>query len=91
MNKTELITTIAAKVEINKKDVANTLEATLEAITEELASKGTISLIGFGTFTTSQRAAREGINPSTGEKIQIPATTVPKFKAGKKLKDSVKK
>ena len=75
-----------------KKDVEMTLDAILEQITKTLMSGGDVALTGFGTFSVSERAARTGVNPQNPtEKIQIPATTVPKFKAGKSLKDAVKK
>jgi len=90
MKKSELIANVAERAKLTKKDATVVLEATLEAITEALAKGDSISLIGFGTFATSKRAAREGINPSTKERIQIPESTVVKFKAGKKLKEAVK-
>ena len=90
MNKSEFIDQVANKAELSKKDAGLALEAILETITETLAKKENVAFIGFGTFTTSPRASREGINPSTGEKIQIPATTLAKFKVGAKLKAAVK-
>ena len=90
MNKADFITLSAQKAKLSKKDMSTALEAILETITEVLAKGDNISFIGFGAFNTSKRAAREGINPSTKEKIQIPETTVVKFKVGAKLKEAVK-
>ena len=90
MNKTEFIESIATKTGLTKKDSQSALEATLETITEALSKGDSVSFIGFGTFTTGKRAARAGINPSTGAKIQIAESTVAKFKAGSKLKEAVK-
>ena len=85
MNKTELVAAIADKAEISKKDSEKALKAFVDVVTEELK----IQLVGFGTFETSERAAREGRNPSTGETMKIEACKAPKFKAGKALKDAV--
>jgi DNA-binding protein HU-beta len=90
MNKSELIEAISEKTGLTKKDTALALEAFTETITETLSKKDTVALIGFGTFSTSERAARDGVNPSTGEKIRIQASTVAKFKVGAKLKAAVK-
>ena len=90
MNKTELIEAIASKTGLTKKDAGSALDATIETITEALSKSDSVALIGFGTFTTSKRAARSGVNPSTGEKIQIAESTVAKFKVGAKLKEAVK-
>jgi len=90
MNKAELIEAIASKSGLTKKDAGAALDAFTATVTETLAKKETVALIGFGTFATSERAAREGVNPSTGAKIQIQATTVAKFKVGAKLKAAVK-
>ncbi len=90
MNKAELIAQVADKAGLTKKDTGVVVESILETITEALASGDTVSFIGFGTFSTSKRAAREGINPSTGKKIQIAESTVAKFKVGAKLKEAVK-
>lgn len=87
MNKTELIDAIATNAEISKAAAGRALDALTETITSELASGGTVALTGFGTFSTSARAARTGRNPQTGEEIQIAAATLPKFKPGKNLKD----
>ena len=91
MNKTELIEAIAKSANLSKKDATNALNAFTEAVTKELKKKGKIQLVGFGTFETTKRAARTGKNPQTGPALKIPAATVPKFKAGKALKDAVNK
>jgi DNA-binding protein HU-beta len=90
MNKAELIETMSIKCGLTKKDTGAALEAFMETVTETLSKKDSVALIGFGTFSTSERAAREGVNPSTGAKLQIAATTVAKFKVGAKLKNSIK-
>ena len=89
MNKTELIEKIAAGAELSKADAKKALDATVEAIKEELANGGKVQLVGFGTFAVSERPAREGINPATKEKIQIAAKKVAKFKAGAELADAL--
>ncbi len=91
MNKQAVVSALSDKTGMSKKDAEMALTALLDIITDELQSGGTVAFTGFGTFSTSKRAARQGVNPATGEKIQIAATTVPKFKAGKGLKDAVKK
>ncbi|QIW16395.1 DNA-binding protein [Pasteurellaceae bacterium RH1A] len=90
MNKTELIDAIAASAELNKKQAKAALEATLEAISGSLKKGDAVQLIGFGTFKVNHRKARTGRNPKTKEEIQIPASNVPAFVAGKALKDLVK-
>lgn len=90
MNKTEFIEAVASKTGLTKKDAGSALDATLETITEALSKGDSVAFIGFGTFSTSKRAARSGVNPSTGEKIQIAESTVAKFKVGAKLKEAVK-
>ncbi len=90
MNKAELIEAMASKSGLTKKDAGAALDAFTSTVTETLSKKDTVALIGFGTFSTSERAAREGRNPSTGATMQIAASTVAKFKVGAKLKDSVK-
>ena len=85
-----MIAYIAEKAGMTKKQATLVLNATLEGITETLKAGDKISFLGFGTFAVSKRQARTGINPQTKEKIQIPATKVPVFRAGSKLKDSVK-
>lgn len=88
MNKSELIASIATGADISKADAERALNATISTITSELANGGDIALVGFGTFKVSERAARSGRNPQTGETIQIAAAKVPSFKAGKALKDA---
>lgn len=89
MNKTELVAAIAEKTELSKKDSEKALKAFIDVVTEELQKGEKIQLVGFGTFEVADRAAREGRNPLTGEKMQIEASKAPKFKAGKALKDVV--
>lgn len=89
MNKTELITALAEKAEVTKKDAGEVLNAFLEVVGEELAKGGDISLPGFGTFTVRERAARTGRNPQTGAEMQIKASKAPAFKPGKTLKAAV--
>jgi len=91
MNKSELVAAIAAKAEVSKKDAEKVLAAFTATVTDELKKGEKIALIGFGTFETRKRAAREGKNPQTGAAIKIAATTVPAFKAGKALKDAIAK
>ncbi|ERG66116.1 MULTISPECIES: HU family DNA-binding protein [Exiguobacterium] len=90
MNKTELIQAVAEKANVSKKEATQVVEATFESITEALQNGDKIQLIGFGTFEVRERAARKGRNPRTKEDIEIPASKVPAFKAGKALKDAVK-
>ncbi|WP_214826622.1 HU family DNA-binding protein [Exiguobacterium algae] len=90
MNKTELIQAVTEKAEVSKKEATKIVEATFESITEALQNGEKIQLIGFGTFEVRERAARKGRNPRTKEDIEIPASKVPAFKAGKALKDAVK-
>ena len=89
MNKTELVDAIAKETGLSKKDSEKAVKAFTEAVSKELKKKGKVQLVGFGTFETAKRAARTGQNPQTGAAIKIPAATVPKFKAGKALKDAV--
>ena len=89
MNKVELIAALAEKAEVSKKDAAAVLEAFTATITEELAKKEKVTLVGFGTFETRERAARTGRNPQTGKEMKIAASVAPAFKAGKALKDAV--
>ena len=91
MTKAELISAIAEKTELSKKDSEKALNAVVNVITDTLAKGDKIQLVGFGTFETRDRKAREGINPQTKKKIKIPATKVPAFKAGRALKDAVAK
>lgn len=90
MNKTELVEAVAKSAELSKADANKAVDAVLDAVTDTLAKGDKVTLIGFGTFETRERAARTGRNPRTGEEIEIKATKIPAFKAGKKLKDSVK-
>ena len=90
MNKTELIEKIAVGAELSKADAKKALEATIEAIKNALVEGDKIQLIGFGTFSVSERPAREGINPATKEKITIAAKKVAKFKAGAEIADAIK-
>ena len=89
MNKTELITAVAELSDLSKADATSATEAVFDAITKALKDGDTIQMIGFGSFSVSDRAAREGRNPSTGEIIQIAASKQAKFKAGKALKEAV--
>ncbi len=89
MNKHELISAIAQNAEISKKDAGNALAATINAISKALAEGDKIQIVGFGTFEIRERAARTGKNPRTGETIEIAASKVPAFKAGKALKEIV--
>ena len=90
MNKQELIGAIASDSGLSKVQAENALNAVTSNITRALTRRDKVTLVGFGTFSTSDRAARTGRNPRTGATIQIPATTVPKFKAGKELKTAIK-
>ena len=87
MNKTELVAAMAEQAGISKKDAEKAIKAFTDAVAEELKQGGKVQLVGFGTFEVSQREAREGRNPRTGETMKIAATKMPKFKAGKALKD----
>ena len=89
MNRVELVDAIAKESGLSKADSEKALKAFTNTVAKELKKKGKVQLVGFGTFETSKRAARKGKNPKTGEAIKIPAATVPKFKAGKALKDAV--
>ena len=89
MNKTELIAAVAEKAELSKKDAEKAVKAFTDAVSEELVKGGKVQLVGFGTFEVSERAAREGRNPRSGETMTIAASKMPKFKAGKALKDLV--
>lgn len=91
MKKTELITAIAEKSGLTKKDAEAALTATLDTIVETVAAGDKIQITGFGTFEQRQRNARMGCDPRTGNKIEIPASKVPAFKAGSALKDAVAK
>lgn len=89
MNKTELVSAMAEKAGLSKKDAEAALKAFTDVIAEELKKGEKIQLVGFGTFEVSERAARTGRNPQTGAEMKIPASKSPKFKAGKALKDLV--
>lgn len=91
MNKTEFIDAVAAKAGLSKKDAKGAVDAVLETITEALVKRDSVSFIGFGTFTVAQRAARTAKVPGTTKTVQVPATTVAKFKVGKALKEAVAK
>ena len=90
MNKADLVSMIAAKSNLTKKDSESALNAFIESVQTSLKKGEKIQLVGFGTFEVRNRAARSGINPRTKESIKIPATKAPVFKAGKALKDSCK-
>ena len=87
MNKTELVAAMAEQAQISKKDAEAALKAFTDVVANELKANGKVQLVGFGTFEVSERAAREGRNPQTGETMTIAASKAPKFKAGKALKD----
>lgn len=89
LNKAELVEHVAGSVDLSKADATRAVDAVIEGITTTLKNRDQVSLVGFGTFLTKERAAREGRNPQTGETIQIAAATVPAFKPGKGLKDIV--
>ena len=89
MNKTELISDVASKANMTKKDVEKVMSALFSSIEEALKNQEKVQLVGFGTFEVRDRKARTGRNPQTGEEIKIPASRVPAFKAGKTLKDAV--
>ena len=89
MTKQEFVDAVAEKAGLTKRDAGDAVDAVLDVITASLAKGETITFTGFGKFTTSHRAARQGVNPRTGEKVQIAAATVPKFSAGSQLKKAV--
>ena len=89
MNKAELVEAIAKATEQTKADTERTLDALIETITKNIKKDDGVKLVGFGTFTVSDRKARIGRNPQTGEEIKIPARTVPVFRPGKELKNSI--
>ena len=89
MTKAELISAVAEKSELTKKDSEKAVAAVIESITEALAKGDKVSLVGFGTFEVKNRSARNGINPRTKESMPIPASKLPAFKAGKALKEAV--
>ena len=89
MNKTELVAAMAKETNLSKKDVEAVLKSFIDVVSEELKKGEKVQLVGFGTFEVSERAAREGRNPQTGETMKIEASKAPKFKAVKALKDMV--
>ena len=89
MNKKDLVAKLAEDAGTTKKDAEAVLNSFMDTVGEVLANGDKISLVGFGTFETSERSARKGRNPQTGKEIDIPAKTLPKFKAGKSLKDKI--
>ncbi|MEQ8333172.1 HU family DNA-binding protein [Nisaea sp.] len=89
MNKNELVAAVAGSADMTKADAASAVDAVLESVTTALKSGDEVRLVGFGTFSVASRAASEGRNPRTGEKIKIAASKQPKFKAGKGLKDAL--
>ena len=91
MNKADLVAAVAEKTGISKKDSEKAVNAAFDAITAALVAGDKVQLVGFGAFETKERSARVGRNPKTKEEIQIPASRVPAFKAGKALKDAIAK
>ena len=91
MNKTDLVEVVALKTEMSKKDSEKAVKAVFDAIAEALAAGDKVQLVGFGTYSVKERAAREGRNPKTGEKMTIAASKTPAFTAGKALKDAINK
>ena len=91
MNKAELINAVAMKADVSKKDAEAVLSAALDTITAAMAEGEKVQLVGFGSFEVKKRAAHQGRNPKTKESIEMPASVVPVFKAGKALKDAVSK
>lgn len=89
MNKNDLVAAVASRTGLSKTDAAKAVDGFIDAITAALKKGAEVRLVGFGTFSVSRRAATTGRNPRTGERIQIPASNQPKFKAGKALKASV--
>ncbi len=89
MNKSEFVDAVASKADLSKAEAAKAVDAVLESITGALSDGEQITLVGFGTFLVRHREARQGRNPRTGDPIQIAASNIPSFKAGKSLKDAV--
>lgn len=89
MNKNELVSAVAAATGLSKTDAAKAVDGVFDSITDALKKGDEVRLVGFGTFNVAERAQSEGRNPRTGEKIEIPASKQPKFRAGKGLKDAV--
>lgn len=90
MTKKDLVNHVAARADLTKKDSAKAVDAILEGISKTLKKGGKVSLVGFGTFSVKQRAARVGVDPQTKQKRRYPAKKVPHFKAGKNLKEAVR-
>ena len=91
MNKAELIAAVAEQADLSKKDAEKAVNAAVEAITAALVEGDKVQIVGFGAFDVKERAARVGRNPQTKQEIEIPASKIPQFKAGKALKDAVSK
>ncbi len=91
MNKTELVNAVAQKAEISKKDADKAVAAVVDSVIEALKNGEKVQLVGFGTFEVRERSARTGLNPRTKEKIEIAASKLPVFKAGKPFKDAIAK
>jgi|TARA_Y100000031_G_scaffold133254_1_gene154957 DNA-binding protein HU-beta len=89
LNKNDLVAQVASSTGLSKTDSANAVDGIIDAITRSLSGGQEVRLVGFGTFSVARRAATQGRNPRTGERIQIPASNQPKFKAGKGLKAAV--
>ncbi len=89
MNKSEFVDAVADKADVQKSDALKIVDSMTEVISNALKSKDQVTLVGFGTFLVSERAARKGRNPRTGEEIDIAASNVPRFKPGKALKDAI--
>jgi DNA-binding protein HU-beta len=90
MTKSDIVTALAEKAGVSKKDAEAVLNAFTDVVTDSLSKGEDVTITGFGTYSVTERQARTGVNPRTLEKIEIAATKTPKFKAGKKLKDAVK-
>src|SRR5699024_10274362 len=90
MNKTDLVNAVAEKSELSKKDAAKAVDAVFESVMDSLSKGEKVQIIGFGNFEVRERSARKGRNPQTGEEIEIHASKIPAYKAGKALKDAVK-
>ncbi|OHA01087.1 MAG: DNA-binding protein HU [Candidatus Sungbacteria bacterium RIFCSPHIGHO2_02_FULL_49_12] len=90
MNKADIVDLVHGKLNGTKKSAEEAVDTVFDSITSSLSKGQEVSISGFGTFVTKKRAARQGVNPRTGEKIQIKATTTPKFRAGKGLKEAVR-
>jgi DNA-binding protein HU-beta len=90
VTKQDFVDAVADRAGLSKRDAATAVDAVLDTITAALKSRDSVTFTGFGKFSTSDRAARQGVNPRTGERVQIAATTVPKFSAGSALKSAVK-